>query len=122
MSTGVIGKPLARKQYLIRSMIVYVIGFVLLFTSLEGIGIAGLLLIPVLAYLVVIRIRRIVDIGFSSWVSAGVALLSYGALAYFVSRFSPISQVVITIIFEVALLITPTGANIRKDNSSFQRH
>ncbi|MEI3806627.1 hypothetical protein V6R85_19085 [Agrobacterium sp. CCNWLW32] len=71
-----------------------------------------ILAVPV-AFLFLFRLRRIVDIGFSSWTTAGFTMVAYAALAIFVGNVFPPLKFPTAIVFELALLLVPTGANIR---------
>jgi hypothetical protein len=116
------GDPLDRTHYVVGSIIVYLVGGAIFFLfvsgllssfvrSLEG---ATLLFLPLLLYLIAFRIRRVVDIGFASWKSASLAMLGYAGLAYFAGTIHPAGQITVVACFELALLLMPTGANIRK--------
>ncbi|MCJ9696625.1 hypothetical protein MOV76_34235 [Rhizobium sp. PRIMUS64] len=78
-------------------------------------GVAMVLLLAVAAYTLLFRLRRIVDIGFKNWNSAGLALIAYGVIAMVAGRIHPTAQLAVVAAFEIALLVLPTGWNIRKD-------
>ncbi|MGO7804845.1 hypothetical protein ACC778_32915 [Rhizobium ruizarguesonis] len=120
------GDPLDRKHYLVGNLILWVfLGTVLLLgyngvklidgTDKLAYGFAMAVLLAVAACILLFRLRRIVDIGFKNWNSAGLALIVCGVVAVVAGRIHPTAQLAVVAAFEIALLILPTGWNIRKD-------
>lgn len=112
------GEPLDRKHYAAGTALVLIVSFAtwrIFHTVLTGLPLALFLLIlavPV-AFLFMFRLRRVVDIGFSSWTLAGFSMVAYAALVIFVGNVFPPLKFPMAIVFELALLLVPTGANIR---------
>lgn len=112
------GEPLDRKHYLVGTALVLIVSFAvwsILHAVLIGLPLILLLLIlavPV-AFLFMFRLRRIVDIGFSSWTLAGFSMVAYTAVTIFVGNVFPPAKFPMLIVFDLALLLVPTGANIR---------
>ncbi|MCA1442694.1 hypothetical protein I6F07_21215 [Ensifer sp. IC4062] len=116
------GKPLDRKHYLVASVIAYIAMTAIGLIVLTGFGrvldwvalLAVVLAVIAVVYLFLFRIRRVKDIGFSSWFGAFAAMVMYAALAYVAGFIHPVVQTFIVAAFELVLLLVPTGANYRK--------
>ncbi|WP_152643109.1 hypothetical protein [Rhizobium nepotum] len=112
------GEPLDRKHYAVGTALVLIVSFAIwsifhtVLPRLPLILFLPILAVPV-AFLFLFRLRRIVDIGFSSWTTAGFTMVAYAALAIFVGNVFPPLKFPVAIVFELALLLVPTGANIR---------
>lgn len=114
------GEPLDRLHYFVGTTIVVALAAVVgsavvglkLAVSVEMLGL--LAAIPIAA-LFLFRLRRVVDIGFSNWTTAGFSIIGYAAMAMLIGKFFAEGKIVMFIVFELCLLFVPTGANIRKD-------
>ncbi|NTB99088.1 hypothetical protein G6M84_21640 [Agrobacterium tumefaciens] len=114
------GEPLDRKHYAVATALVLIVSFAtwsIFHTVLTRLPLVLLLLIlavPV-AFLFMFRLRRVIDIGFSSWTMAGFSMVAFTAVAFFMGNVFPPSKFSIAIVFELALLLVPTRAIIRRN-------
>jgi len=112
------GEPLDRKHYGVGTALVLIASFAIwsifhtVLPRLPLILFLPILAVPV-AFLFLFRLRRIVDIGFSSWTTAGFSMVAFTALAIFMGNVFPPAKIAMAAVFELALLLVPTGANIR---------
>ncbi|MCA1867617.1 hypothetical protein HW571_18200 [Agrobacterium genomosp. 3] len=114
------GEPLDRKHYAVGTALILIVSFAVwrifhaVLTGLPLILFLLILAVPV-AFLFMFRLRRVVDIGFSSWTLAGFSMVAFTAVVFLMGKVFPSSQFPLAIIFELALLLVPTGANIRRN-------
>ena len=114
------GHPLDRKHYLVGNLALWILPAVVLFLGYHGAklfegtdklayGVAMVYILAFAAHTLLFRLRRIVDLGFKNWNSAGFALIAYGVVVVIAGRIHQLAQAAIVSAFEIALLTAPTG-------------
>lgn len=113
------GEPLDRKHYALGTALVLIVSFATwsifhaFLIRLPLVLFLLMLAVPV-AFLFMFRLRRVVDIGFSNWTMAGLSMVAFTAVAFFMGNVFPPSKFAMAIVFELGLVLVPTGAIIRR--------